>query len=433
MQSNEQDLGNVCRTGFCLGLVAFLGGLLIGAVQLARPEGFGTFPSIAADALHLQARVQLFGGCLVLALANLWGITRPRGAGNDGLRRLLVATILISSVSAGLAVLLNWAIVTGHVADHLGLLPAVLDLLAALLYALTAASLLSSAESSLAVDALVHGGAVWLVLYAAAQLTWTAGRVFLDNDRLLWFVDAPAMEAGLLGFLAPTGFGLLLKGLPDVAHNRGMLRTVPQVFQAAHLCLALWLWLRIWCLRYPGSYQRLVFALTGLGILVCILKIVTDSGLLKSLRRAPPVSRGKGAVVGVLPASLAFLVVSAMLFASAAIYAAGASSAPPRPLFGGLTLALTLGFFAILAFGLLTAAHAAPAEPPAGYRLVMAACWFLAGGTALSILLRAMATVVERSLNAYTVGADGIAVVGLVMLALWACGSVMKGYEDVPA
>ncbi len=429
----QQAINSIPRLSFGLGGAALIGGIAIGAAQLARPEGFGTSPVVAADVLHLQARVNLFGGCLVLALASLWVVTAPGAARKDGLKGLFVAAVLTSSVSAGLAVLLNWAIVTGRVADHLALLPAVLDLVAAGLYAVIAAGLLSSAESSLAVESVVRGGAAWLLLYAGVQLAWTATRVFLDNERLLWFLDAPAMETALLGFLVPTGFGLIAKGLPDVAHTRGMLRSVPRVFGAIHLCLALWLSLRIWCLRYPGSYQQLLLALTGLSILICILKIVIDSELLRSLKGAAPPSSPTRVVTGVLPIALIFLVMAAVFCAVAAIYIAGTNAAPPRPLFGGLTLSLTLGFFAILASGLLASAHTALGGPPDGYRLVMAACWFVGAGTALSILLRAMATVVERPLNVLTLGTDGVAALGLAMLAVWACDSLLRWRRAEPA
>jgi len=420
MQIAEKDLDSACHVGFGLGLVALLGGLLIGVVHLARPEGFGTAPAVAAEALHLRTRVQLIGGCLVLAATVLSATLRSRRARHGQLALLLVAVLWTSLGSAALAVLLNWAIVTRHAADYLGLLPALLELVAVALYAGLATMVLAGADGPLAVAMLVQNGMAWLLLYAVAQLIWTAGRVFLDNDRLLWFVDTPAMEAGLLGFLVPTGLGLLLGGLPDLSHGRAMLRTVPQAVQTMSICLALWLVLRVWCIRYPGSYQQLVLALVGLGILLCVLKMAEGSGLTDPWRRGGAPQVGRQLAVQALPFSLLFLIAAALLVAVVGVYTAGANRPPPQGLFAALGLSLTWGFFVTLAGPLMvTRIQGRAALSTQTRRRIVVAWSCLAVGSALAAGLWAMTAVVERSLNLLVVGAEGLTAVGVLGLVAW--------------
>jgi len=288
--------------------------------------------------------------------------------------------MLTGLASAALAVCLNWAIVVGHVADHMALIPAILDLVAAGLYAATIVQVVSRAEGPLAMAMLLHSGAAWLLAYAGSQFTYTAGRVFLDNDKLLWFFDTPTMEMALLGFLVPTGLGLALGQAALAARSRALLRSLPVTLQATNLCILLWVVLRIWCDRYPGGYQQLVLALVGLGLFTCVMKIVSDSAPLSGWWRAG----GKGTVTsGDCPQSLAlvFLGIAAALLAVGAIIAAGLGSAPPRELFAAVVLALTVGFFATLTSGLLGMSYVGqasslPAGPPSPrlWRVDLEAC-----------------------------------------------------------
>jgi hypothetical protein len=239
------------------------------------------------------------------------------------------------------------------------------------------------------------------------------GRVFLDNDKLLWFFDTPTMEMALLGFLVPTGLGLALGQAPLAARSRALLRSLPATLQATNLCILLWVVLRIWCRRYPGGYQQLVLALVGLGLFTCVMKIVSDSAPLSGWWRAGR----KGTLIPPgreeCPRSLAlvFLGIAAALLAVGAIIAAGLGSAPPRELFAAVVLALTVGFFAPLTSGLLGMSWARYAErvgleaqPTRSGRAgsptyAVVACWCVGAGVGLSMALWLMSTVVERSLS----------------------------------
>ena len=442
MAGEHQAVDNRSRLGFGLGVAALIGGLAIGATPLARRSGLGISPAIAADALHLQARVELIGGCLLLALALLWAMGRPRSA--DRLRSLVTATMLTGLASAALAVCLNWAIVVGRVADHMALIPAILDLVAAGLYAVTIVQVVSRAEGPLAMAMLLHSGAAWLLAYAGSQFTYTAGRVFLDNDKLLWFFDTPTMEMALLGFLVPTGLGLALGQAALAARSRALLRSLPLTLQATNLCILLWVVLRIWCSRYPGGYQQLVLALVGLGLFACVMKIVSDSAPASGWWRAG----GKGTVIPLgrddCPQFLAmlFLGIAAALLAVGAIIAAGLGSAPPRELFAAVVLALTVGFFATLTSGLLGMSYVGqasslPAGPPSprlwrlnwkpASRLLAVACWCVAAGVGLSMALWLMSTVVERSLAGLTLGAEVGLGFAVVVLLAWLWGAEASG------
>lgn len=279
----------------------------------------------------------------------------------------------------------------------------------------------------MAMGVLLHSGAAWLLAYAGSQFTYTAGRVFLDNDRLVWFFDAPTMEMALLGFLVPTGLGLALGQAPLAVRARTLLRSLPSTLQATNLCILLWVVLRIWCGRYPGGYQQLVLALVGLGLLACVMKIVSDSAPLNPWWRAGPAPRSDGLGLPHLPVALGFLGIAAALLAGGAVVAAGLSSAPPRELFAAVVLALTVGFFVILTSGLLGMSYARyaarsvglEARPTRSARLLVVACWCVAAGVGLSMTLWLMSTVVERSLAGLTLGAEVGLGLGLVVLLGW--------------
>lgn len=409
---------NLSRVGFCLALLALMGGLAIGAVPVARVAGLGVSPVIAANPFHLQARIQLMGGCVVLALAILWASSDRQESRRPELQALFGAAMITCLGSAALAALLNWAIVTGRVADHMGLIPAGLDMAAAALYAVVVAGLLSSARGPMGMEMLLYSGTAWLLVYAAGQLTWTAGRVFLDTGSLLWFCDVPAMEMVLLGFLVPTGFGLALGVMPPAAHDRRLLRSLPPTLQATNLCILLWFALRAWSLRYPGSYQQLVLALVGLVLLGCVMKIVLDSRLLDPWRRLGSGAPGVDIVRPHVPLALILLVIAGTLFAVTAVVVAGLSSAPPQ-VFVALVLALTVGFFTTLTSGLLGMLYARSPMPPSSHRMLVGTGWWIPGAAALSVVLWLMSTVVERSLRPFTLAVEVAIGLGLVALFAW--------------
>ncbi|HUS79629.1 MAG TPA: hypothetical protein VM283_00090 [Armatimonadota bacterium] len=396
-----------------------MAGLVIAAMTLARPIGFGTAPALGSESVHIQASVQLLAGCLPITVGLLWMIAAPFDIVTSRLRPLAGLIIGLSFASGAAAMALNWAIVMEHVPNHFALVPAVTDAIVATLYAVFLAAMPLGASVAVASQMILRGSSIWLLGYALVRLMVTSGRVFLDADRFMWFFDTPLAEMALLGFVIPSCVGLVMGAMSAIGDPRTFMRHLPMQLQLWHSSVFLWLSLRVWCLRYPGSYQKLVLALVGIGILVVTTTIIADTSILQRIFIPTRwTSRRRGGLhFGGL--ALGFALVASVLVVATAMMAAGMNDIPPPQLFAALLMAILVGVLTPT-IGCVTLALADEDAWVVPARVMLAtAIVVIAIGALVASLVWPLSIVVERSLRDPIVGAIALAGAGIALLLLW--------------
>lgn len=411
---------NLSRAGVCLGMVSLLAGLVIAALTLGRSVGFGAAGVLGSEAVHIQARVQLFGGCLPILVGLIWALATPQDQVTVRLRPLVRAIIVLGFVSGASVMALNWAILMGRVADHLALLPALLDAITATLYLVLLVALPVGANVAVASHLMLRSGALWLLVYSLIRLTATSGRVFLDQDRFMWFFDMPSIEMAILGCVVPSAIALMLGAMSSIGDPRAIMRSLPMQLQFWHSTVFLWLGLRVWCLRYPGSYQKLVLALVGIALLVVISTVVSDTSIFQRILIPTRRSARRRDGLNLAGVALSFMVLSCLVLVATAMVAAGMNNIPPPELFAALLMAGLVGV-PITATGsvLLSIAVDYPERVLPATGFFVQAILASAAGTLIASLLWPLTIIVERSLTTTILGATALTVLGTGLALLW--------------
>ncbi len=423
-RDGQTDLG---RIGLLIGFSAIIVGLALGITAHVRSTGLAVAPTIAGEAVYLQAQVHIFAGCVALIVALLWIAVRSDGPPVRRLEPIVRATLAVCAASVLLRVLANWAIVTGRLPDHIALIPALADLAAAVLCALVIYSLAGRTNIGLTGRLLLHSSCWWLAAAVTGQLVWVSARVFLDNEGMLWFLERPTLEVALLGFVMLGGLGMLLSTLPVVSLNRDLIQTLLRNHQAVNALIFAWGGLQVWSLRYPGSYQGLVLAIIGIGIVICVAIIAASTGLLErwqALAGSAITEDGPRSDVVLASLAIAFMVMGATLFAMTAFLSAALRSAPRVELLLSAVLAVAVGMMTVV-----TVAVADRARGRSG-PAVTAGTGAVVFGVTVSALLWTLTIVVERSLDVIIAAGEVLAIVGIIVLAL----SAVRGFPaEAPA
>ena len=420
MATTQDTYDNLPRMGFALGFAGLLLGLVIAAAALGRPVGFGVAPVLGSEAAHVQAQVQLLAGCVPVFLALVWSMVSPVDEATARLRPLLIVTVLLAFITGALTMALNWAIEMGYVADHAALIPAALGVAVAILYVAFVAALPLASNIAVASQIVLRGGALWLVIYTLLHLSCVAGRVFLDSPRLMWFFDTAAVEMVVLGFVVPSVLGLIAGALASVSDPRVLMRTLPLKLQTWHATVVLWTALRVWCIRFPGSYQKLVLALAGLTALVLLATIIADTGVMQRL--LVPMMRVRRKQDGLIFAGLAlgFLGFATLIVVATAMMAAGLNGIPPTQLLSALLMVTIVGSLVATTAAVLLAGGSKYEDYRAPARaLVTVGGMAVAVGVLGSALMWAMTVVVERSLSVWILGCVELTIAGVALTLIW--------------
>ena len=424
MDTHDAAYDNLPRTGLCLGLIGLIGGLIVAAMTIGRAIGFGAAPTLGSEAVHIQARVQIFAGCLPLMTALIWALAVPHDEViMIRLRPLVTATILVGFFSGALVLTLNWAIVMELAPDHLALTAALSDTVAATLYLVLLIAMPLGSSVAVASHLILRSGAIWLLGYSLISLATTSGRGFLDSPHFMWFFETPAIEMVILGYVIPSSVALIMGAMTSLGDPRAIMRNLPTQLQIWHSATFLWFVLRVWCLRYPGSYQKLVLALAGMTIVVVIGAIAGDTSIFQRVfipTRWPTRDR-EGLNLGALSLSLALL--SCLLLAATSLVAAAMNSIPPLEMFSAL-LATALTGVTITAVGsvLFSIYSDYPDTPAPPLGLFMHAVLVVALGTFIAGSLWPLTMVVERSLTPTILGALVLTIAGAVVALVWIGG-----------
>ncbi len=421
MTTTHESYDNLPRMGFAVGFGGLLLGLVIAAAALGRSIGFGVTPVLGSEAPHIQAQVQLLAGCVPVLLALVWSMVSPVDESTARLRPLLIAIIALAFITGVLTMVINWAIEMGFVADHVGLIPAALGVAVAILYTAFVAALPLASNIAVASQIVLRGGAMWLVIYTLLRLSCAAGRVFLDSPSVMWFFDTAAVEMVVLGFVVPSVLGLIAGALASVSDPRTLMRTLPLKLQTWHATVVLWTALRVWCIRFPGSYQKLILALAGLTALVLLATIIADTGVVQRL--LVPMMRGgrKQDGLGFAGLGLGFLGFATLIVVATAMMAAGFNGIPPTQLLSALLMVTMVGAVVATTAAVLVAAGSGYDDYTVPVRgLLTAGGIAVAVGVLGSALMWSMTVVVERSLSGPLLGCVELALVGVALMLVWA-------------
>jgi hypothetical protein len=414
------DLPRLRRTllhaGYAIGIGALVTAAAVGVIAQVRPGGLAVTGVLAQSPLNLRASIILHSASVALVLTLLWTRLIAPVPAILRLRPMVKMTLGLCVLSPLLTMGANWCIVTGCTADHVALLPALSMVATAVLYAIVMHPLSGTAGTSLGARLVLRSGYVWLLVTSVLQCAWITSRVLLNDDRVLWFLERPTIEMGLLGFVAFSVIGVLMTNLEAVYHSRSLAQELMRSYQFANGMIIAWGLMEAWSLRYPASYQALAAALVGLTILITLTNITMSSGLL-SRRALPGLSYSDSGTDGawangLASASLAMMVVGAALIATTGVVAA-ASGAPPQPeLFASVLMAIGMGTLPLSAAAVMASMHRGLSACAGMGSIVVGA------GALISLLLWSMDTLVDRPMAVFLAGAEGTIAIGLVIVLL---------------
>ncbi len=412
----------VRRGGFVVGFSAIAVGLALGLTGHVRESGLAVQAALARNPLHLMAQIQVFSGCAVLLVTTLWATLRSEHAAAVRLRSLIIGIVGLSGLSVLLRVFGNWAIVTGRVSDHAAVLPALMDVVVGVLFVSAAYPLSGRTDVGLSGRLMIRSSSWWLVGTAGFELLCTGGRIITNQPSFMWFFERAYIEAALLGFVMMGGLGVMLATLPMMSLNRDLNQTLLRSHQPINALVLGWGLLQAWSLRYPGSYQSLVLAVVGVGILGLMLLIALRSGLAGRWQRAlalPAVDNRRAEVVLVAGAVM-FILLAGVLFVATAFVSVATRSAPDEAL-AGAVLSLAVGMIVVV----VTAAARRGCDR--ANSLIMGAVGAVVMGVIISSLLWALSLVVDRPLDGVIGCAEGIAALGVLTLAGLSAGPSPAG------
>ncbi len=397
-----------------LGIAAAVG---VGAVAHFREAGFGVAPVLASKLLHFRASILLFGGCLAPLVSVLWAKLSSDAEAIARMQQYLVATLVLCLAIPPVLLAINYAMVMGVLSDHFALLPALMMLAAAILYAVIMHPLSGITGVGLSSRVLMRTSALWLTVTAALQLLWMSARIFGDVPDMLWYIERPAIEIALLGFAIPAALTALVACSSNMYHSRDMTRVVLRTHYPLNGLVVMWTLVGMWTLRFPGGYQNLAAPVIGIGLFVVLLVIAMGSGLLvwRSVWgvRSEQSSEGPWALrIGSMVMML--LIAEGLLVAVDGTARAALSSQPLPPLLTAQTVITGLGIVPLAVAASLAALR------PSMDLIFGTGVALIAAGAAAALLMRPVEGIVERSIAGLATGAEILIVLGAVLIALTA-------------
>lgn len=396
------------RLGLVIGAGVLIAGLGLGVVSLVRPEGLGVATTLAGSPLHLQASIQVFCGAVALILAVLWHLTSDQRRFFSHLRPLVTLALLMCAVSAGLMIGFNWLIMEGMVAHYFALIPAVSIVFTAVIYALIVRPLSGTTSVNLGARLMLRSSYVWLLVTATVQFVWIAARSF-ERSNLLWFLERPAFEAALLGFVLFGSLGLILAGLSSVLHSRDLIRATVNAHQAANVLVFVWAAMQAWVLRFPGSYQALVLSLAGVGILICCITMGNSSKVaIGSGRGEEDPALRFGNLLGAV--AIATKTVGAILLTATAVVATSTGEMPLQSLFAAFLICVGTGVVSFSAVAVIVSLQ------DRVNLLTSAGAALLVIGTFCALGLWSLVVLVDRPLHLHIAGAEALIALGLLSI-----------------
>ena len=396
----------------------------LGAVAGMRSSGLGVADALAGDSLHLRASILIFCGGAALVLAMLWA---RLGCDTPSIARLRVhvrQTLVLCAVTALLFLVTNYAIVMYAFPAALALLPAVGALAIAIRYTVIVHPLSGITGVGLGARLVLRSSCVWLIVAAALQLTWVAVRALGGAPNALWFAERVTIELGLIGFGIPAALGVLQTNLNVVYHSRNMHQALMRWHYVTNGLLVLWGLTEMWAMRFPGSYQSLLAAVLGVGLLIFLSLIASSSGLLERRRpsggRRPSGDDGQWAV-RLAAAAMVLTGVMGGLLAVSATTAAAVGGQPLRELLGAEIATVGLGVVP-LSFAAALAAMYGRLSGASGFGAVL-----IAAGAGVSVVLWSAAGLAGGAMVAAASGAELIAGAGVVLV----CAAIMGMADPV--
>jgi len=405
----------VLRTGAAIGGAAVAVAAGLGAVAGMRSSGLGVAGALASDSLHLGASMLMFCGGVSLVLAMLWA---RLGCDTPSIARLCAQvrqTLTLCAVTALLFLVTNYGIVVHVLPAAFALLPALGALAIAVRYTVIVHPLSGITGVGLGARLVLRSSYVWLIVAATLQLAWVAARSLGGAPNALWFIERATIELGLIGFGIPAALGVLQTNLNVVYHSRNMHQALMRWHYVTNGLLVVWGLTEMWAMRFPGSYQSLLAAVLGVGLLIFLSLIAASSGLLER-RRPSGVSRSSADdgqwAIRLAAAAMVLTAVMGVLVAVSATTAAAVGGQPLRGLLGAEVAAVGLGVVP-LSFAAAFAAMRGRLSGATGFGAVL-----IAAGTGVSVVLWSLASLVAGAMGALASGAELIAAAGVVLVCI---------------
>lgn len=413
---NRHDVrSRILHLGVAVGVGGLLTGVALGAAANARASGLGVAPSLASNPLHLRSAAILLYGCVALLIAILWPRLRRDTPVFDRLQDHVRTMLILCAAGPVLLLVANYAIVTDLLPGAIALLPGLVSVALAALYALVVHRLSGTTGVGLGARLMLRTSYVWLLVAAAMQLLWIVTRVSADAPDLLWFTERPSLEVAIIGFGITASLGVLLTNLNSIYHSRDMTQTLVRSNQGVNGLTVLWGLSLMWALRFPGGYQGLVSAVIGVALLIQLAIIASSSGLLE-WRKVTGDARetsGDGIWAGRLASMVMLLIViTGLLIGASGVVLAAKGERPPEGVLAAEVVAVGLGVVP-----LAVAAALAPLMENRERPLIIGGL-MIASGVLLAVGLWSFGDLLTPAIAVGTVGAEVVVVVGLVFVAV---------------
>jgi hypothetical protein len=366
----------------------------------------------------------IFSGSLAPMLAVLWAHLSSDVPSVVAMRKYLVWVLGLCAAFPPVLLGVNYAIVAGGAPRHLAILPAAVALAAAIGYLVVIRPLSGITGVGLGTRLLLRSSALWLVACAAMQFSWVTARVLADQPRLLWFMERPAIDLGLIGFAIPAALGVLMACLQSIYHARDMTQMVIRSHYPMNGLVVAWTLMTMWSTRFPGGYQSLVAPVVAIAILIFMSLIAASSGLL-DWRRVWRDGGGNGPD-GPIARKLASLVVVLLIAVGALLTIDAATRAA---LGGQLVDAMLCALAVAVALGIVPltlAAALAGMRRRRNARHIGTAAAIIAGGAIIGISLRSAEGVLERSIAGLTMGVEVAVAIGVGLLVVAALRTTVR-------
>jgi len=219
--------------------------------------------------------------------------------------------------------------------------------------------------------------------------------------------------------------------MSSMGDPRAIMRSLPTQLQMWHASVFLWVALRVWCLRYPGSYQKLVLALVGIGILVVIGTMIADTSIFQRVLIPTRWGGERREGINLAAVSMTFMVLACLVLVATAMMAASMNTIPPPELFAALLVATFIGVL-VTAVGSvllsLSAEYPARLVPARGF-LTQTVLTAALGALAASVLWP-LTVVVERSLTPTILGSVAVATIGTGLVLTWILAAWRPWHEE---
>jgi hypothetical protein len=411
----DDETGNgsrVLQAGVSVGAGGLIVAIILGIAANWRGAGLGVAPALVSESLHLRALCVLFFASVALLTPVLWNRLAANVPSLAPLHGRLKQMLVLCAVGPVLVVGANYAIASGIAPDYIALLPAFAAFAVAVLYSGITYPLSGITGVGLGTRQMLRTSCIWLLIAAGLHVSWTTARIVGDQTNLLWMIERPALEVGMIGFGITASFAVLLSNLSAIYHSRNMTQALVRSHQFLNGLIALWGLTLMWAIRFPGGYQGLASAVIGVGLMIVLIIIAESSGLLR--RRGRRDDRwGDGVWAGRLASlSMLLVVISGVVIAVTGVILAGLAQRPPPELLGALLAAVGLGIVP-----LSVVAGIAPLMRR--HETVLVAGGAMVGaGVIVSVVLRSIAALSPQPVTVNAATAEIVVGIGLALIVL---------------